>query len=103
MGRMVGIKLSSEEQKVLLDTIAFRLDYWAERGEFTKKDVDGKLVPPSKDLTKEQKEKISMLLHMQSRVMGEDTIRRPPNHVGQNDKCPCGSGRKFKKCCNKRR
>jgi uncharacterized protein YecA (UPF0149 family) len=24
--------------------------------------------------------------------------RRPPK-VGRNDPCPCGSGKKFKKCC----
>jgi len=25
-------------------------------------------------------------------------LRRPPR-VGRNEACPCGSGRKFKKCC----
>ncbi|RKY68261.1 MAG: hypothetical protein DRP97_06500 [Candidatus Latescibacterota bacterium] len=24
-------------------------------------------------------------------------------HVGRNDPCPCGSGRKFKHCCGRRR
>ena len=28
----------------------------------------------------------------------EKTIRNPPK-VGRNDDCPCGSGKKFKKCC----
>jgi uncharacterized protein YecA (UPF0149 family) len=23
----------------------------------------------------------------------------PLKHVGRNDPCPCGSGKKFKKCC----
>ncbi|MFN4944509.1 MAG: SEC-C metal-binding domain-containing protein [Akkermansiaceae bacterium] len=23
----------------------------------------------------------------------------PPESVGRNQPCPCGSGRKFKKCC----
>lgn len=27
------------------------------------------------------------------------TIRRDTPRVGRNDPCPCGSGRKFKKCC----
>jgi SEC-C motif-containing protein len=27
--------------------------------------------------------------------------RRPSPKVGANDPCPCGSGRKFKKCCGK--
>ena len=33
---------------------------------------------------------------------GDDTAPPPPKHVsraGRNDPCPCGSGKKFKKCC----
>jgi preprotein translocase subunit SecA len=35
---------------------------------------------------------------------GEDgekpvTIRRQHEKVGRNDPCPCGSGKKYKKCC----
>tara|TARA_B100000686_G_C16794370_1_gene981199 strand:- start:1690 stop:2160 length:471 start_codon:yes stop_codon:yes gene_type:complete len=30
------------------------------------------------------------------------TFRRDTQKVGRNDPCPCGSGKKFKKCCNKR-
>ena len=26
-------------------------------------------------------------------------VRNPLRHVGRNDPCPCGSGRKYKKCC----
>ncbi|MBQ8412376.1 MAG: SEC-C domain-containing protein, partial [Lachnospiraceae bacterium] len=26
------------------------------------------------------------------------TVIKPPK-VGRNDPCPCGSGKKFKKCC----
>jgi uncharacterized protein len=29
----------------------------------------------------------------------EPVIRPAPSHYGRNDPCPCGSGRKFKKCC----
>lgn len=29
----------------------------------------------------------------------EPTMRRNESKVGRNDPCPCGSGRKFKKCC----
>ena len=28
-----------------------------------------------------------------------DTIRRSGPKIGRNDPCPCGSGRKFKRCC----
>ncbi len=30
-----------------------------------------------------------------------DTIRKEAPHVGRNDPCPCGSGKKYKKCCLK--
>jgi len=26
-------------------------------------------------------------------------VRNPWRHVGRNDPCPCGSGKKAKKCC----
>ena len=29
----------------------------------------------------------------------EEPVRNPWRHVGRNDPCPCGSGKKFKKCC----
>ncbi|HDK43534.1 MAG TPA: hypothetical protein ENG91_03150 [Desulfobacteraceae bacterium] len=31
-------------------------------------------------------------------VRGE-TFRKAYTDVGRNDPCPCGSGKKFKKCC----
>ncbi|MDH3592773.1 MAG: SEC-C metal-binding domain-containing protein [Planctomycetota bacterium] len=29
------------------------------------------------------------------------TIRNPGARIGRNDPCPCGSGKKFKKCCKR--
>ncbi len=29
----------------------------------------------------------------------QQTVRNPFKGVGRNDACPCGSGKKFKKCC----
>ncbi len=29
------------------------------------------------------------------------TIRRQSAKIGRNDQCPCGSGRKYKKCCGR--
>ncbi|HYF08102.1 MAG TPA: DUF1186 domain-containing protein [Acetobacteraceae bacterium] len=28
-----------------------------------------------------------------------EPVRNPLRHVGRNDPCPCGSGKKYKKCC----
>jgi len=36
---------------------------------------------------------------MDGRIQGTDPIRREAPKVGRNDPCPCGSGKKFKKCC----
>ena len=32
-------------------------------------------------------------------VHGQETVRRQSPKVGRNDPCPCGSGKKYKKCC----
>jgi len=29
----------------------------------------------------------------------QEPARRDENKVGRNDPCPCGSGKKYKKCC----
>ena len=29
----------------------------------------------------------------------QSTVRRTEPKIGRNDPCPCGSGKKFKKCC----
>jgi len=37
-----------------------------------------------------------------SGVQGKvETYRRTEPHVGRNDPCPCGSGKKYKKCCGR--
>ncbi len=33
------------------------------------------------------------------KIFGADPVRRDQPKVGRNDPCPCGSGRKYKKCC----
>lgn len=29
-------------------------------------------------------------------------MKRNPPKIGRNERCPCGSGRKFKRCCMRR-
>jgi tetratricopeptide (TPR) repeat protein len=36
-----------------------------------------------------------------SRQQSSDVPRQRPSRIGRNDPCPCGSGKKFKKCCGK--
>ena len=43
--------------------------------------------------------------HFCGRLITENIVKREPvvkeNKVGRNEKCPCGSGIKYKKCCGK--
>jgi len=34
-------------------------------------------------------------------VQKVETYKRPEPKIGRNDPCPCGSGKKYKKCCGK--
>lgn len=40
-------------------------------------------------------------MYVDGTVQGEEPYRREAPRVGRNDPCPCGSGKKFKKCCGK--
>ncbi len=37
----------------------------------------------------------------EGKILGQGTIRRDGPKIGRNDPCPCGSGKKFKKCCGR--
>ena len=37
----------------------------------------------------------------ESQIHGPEPKRRDAPKVGRNDPCPCGSGKKYKKCCGK--
>lgn len=51
---------------------------------------------------REQVAKPTMAVHGDS----DQTVRKQPvrkEHIGDNDPCPCGSGKKYKKCCGMKR
>ncbi len=55
-------------------------------------------------LAKERKETISMprrTLQFNRPSVPTGTITRDKKKIGRNDPCPCGSGKKYKKCCGK--
>ena len=33
------------------------------------------------------------------KILGPEPVRRDHPKIGRNDPCPCGSGKKYKKCC----
>ena len=55
------------------------------------------------------KQKNPELYRMLAKMFRQDTAtflpgvtRRRPPRIGRNSRCPCGSGKKFKKCCLRR-
>ncbi len=38
-------------------------------------------------------------LFVDSKMADHETFKRAEKKVGRNDPCPCGSGKKYKKCC----
>lgn len=39
--------------------------------------------------------------YVDGHVYGQEPYRREEPRVGRNEPCPCGSGKKFKKCCGR--
>lgn len=43
---------------------------------------------------------VNEMKKMVNKQMGVKNEPKQSNKIGRNDKCPCGSGKKFKKCCS---
>ena len=41
--------------------------------------------------------------YVEGNVYAKQPVRRETPKIGRNDPCPCGSGKKYKKCCCKGR
>jgi hypothetical protein len=57
---------------------------------------------PAASKAEEDATERSQLLERQPAVLGQQSPlspRREYAHIGRNDPCPCGSGRKYKFCC----
>ena len=51
------------------------------------------------EMRKVMKKADDSFLKMMSLQPTEKQMARRPPKVGRNEPCPCGSGKKFKKCC----
>ncbi len=60
----------------------------------------GKIIEPGmlEKLVKENPEEAKNYIEMKIPPTPQQMAKRPPT-VGRNQPCPCGSGKKFKKCC----
>ncbi|WP_419664012.1 SEC-C metal-binding domain-containing protein [Desulfosarcina variabilis] len=63
--------------------------------------IDAEKEQPEKDQFLSQADVLAMLPKKRPPVViaSGQTMRRPVEKVGRNDPCPCGSGKKYKKCC----
>jgi HEAT repeat protein len=57
------------------------------------------LSPEEEDLVKSALDHLLELYGRKPVFSAEDTEPAPQAKAGRNDPCPCGSGKKFKKCC----
>ncbi len=84
----------TKEIQVLIDKLikvmrATRM--WSFKGHTT-----DEIAPPA-----EEKPALKVLNTPQAAVQASVTVNDSNKKVGRNDPCPCGSGKKFKKCCGK--
>ena len=45
------------------------------------------------------KEKETCATSTKTIYIGRNPMKRKEPKIGRNEKCPCGSGKKYKKCC----
>jgi hypothetical protein len=88
-GREAALQhLSSYASYALIDDTIREMEWWAcfrpEQREVREPAVDPSLRYP-----------------LEERGLSPEPLRREEPKVGRNEPCPCGSGRKFKKCCGR--
>jgi preprotein translocase subunit SecA len=50
---------------------------------------------------KQRRERLALTRQSGPQPASQEPARRDADKVGRNDACPCGSGKKYKKCCGK--
>lgn len=100
IGFLDGINTSLSQELQLEDlnedsSIDIAIDYGKLYYNMLKAKADWLYTLPQWDtlLSDEEKKKIRMKLHEDTHV----TVEK----IGRNDPCPCGSGKKYKKCCGR--
>ena len=67
-------------------------------GEGKKEDFNSAVSGADTGLTDGDSQKVPDAVKVPERDRKQETVRKAPT-VGRNDPCPCGSGKKYKKCC----
>ena len=88
------------------------LRQFAKENDFTRSNIEGvseyynidlssKLRDKMMKLYNEYKDSISIWAYNGYTVSEYNNMKKESKKVGRNDSCPCGSGKKYKKCCGK--
>jgi len=84
----------------LIENTADAIEWW---GYFHKHDKKGKWVPANTDaeddLENLEEDEDSLFSCLRTEYDFPQPYRRTEPKVGRNEPCPCGSGKKYKKCC----
>jgi uncharacterized protein len=80
-------RLAAEVLPILPDCVAMMRDFWLEKG------LGPRTAPPPR------RDASPRSLWLARSSSPQEPIRRPAGKVGRNDLCPCGSGKKYKRCC----
>ena len=72
-----------------------------ERSLFQKAQLQSAALPPGFEEAQRRAEGADMVEQATSDVEKAKPVRHNLPKVGRNDNCPCGSGKKYKKCCGK--
>ncbi len=98
-----GISLRSYAQRDPLIEYKYEgMDMFEEMTDNIKRDTVKMLMtvrPAAAPIEREQVAKPTMASHGDGSVNTNKTVRNSGEKVGRNDPCPCGSGKKYKKCC----
>ena len=89
--KVAKLNLSLSSRQVFPDLLRGFLDYVATTGSFLE-------AARWSDYVTQIESRYLESFRDDGSVKGE-TVRKPHESVGRNDPCPCGSGKKFKKCC----
>ncbi len=89
-----AVTAGCEHEPALLDLAGFRADAGDAPGAFALLHRAGVTEPPDDEDPYSEADEAELLLE----EVGGFALHRPRAAVGRNDRCPCGSGRKYKAC-----
>lgn len=68
---------------------------------YTIEDINSELKDIYGKFAEEERKEIAKhsMTSTETIYIGTNPMRRKAPKIGRNEKCPCGSGKKYKKCC----